>query len=179
MYSSSRSAKFGCTGRLLVFGGGHVVLPLLQSATVSTGWIDNNTFLAGYGAAQALPGPLFTFGAYLGAVAQPSPHGALGAAIVLVAIFLPGLLLLVGVLPFWDQLRTNQMSRALFAGVNPSVVGVLLVALYQPVWTSAVLRTSDFVSALACFLTLVVWKAPPWTVVIAATGLGVASSFLG
>jgi chromate transporter len=163
----------------LVFGGGHVVLPLLQSATVSTGWIDNNTFLAGYGAAQALPGPLFTFAAYLGAVAQPSPHGALGAAIALVAIFLPGLLLLAGVLPFWGQLRTNQASRALFAGVNASVVGVLLAALYQPVWMSAVLRPSDFVFALACFLALVVWKAPPWTVVIAATGLGVASSFLG
>jgi chromate transporter len=163
----------------LVFGGGHVVLPLLQSATVSTGWIDNNTFLAGYGAAQALSGPLFTFAAYLGAVAQPSPHGALGAAIALVAIFLPGLLLLVGVLPFWGQLRVNQTSRTLFAGVNASVVGVLLAALYQPVWTSAVLRPADFVFALACFLALVVWKAPPWMVVIAAAVLGVASSFLG
>jgi chromate transporter len=159
----------------LVFGGGHVVLPLLQSATVGTGWIDSNSFLAGYGAAQALPGPLFTFAAYLGAVAQPPPHGAVGAAIALVAIFLPGLLLLVGVLPFWDQLRANQTSRALFAGVNASVVGVLLAALYNPVWTSAVLRPADFVFSLACFLALVVWKAPPWMVVIAAAGLGAAS----
>jgi chromate transporter len=162
----------------LVFGGGHVVLPLLQSATVSTGWIDDNAFLAGYGAAQALPGPLFTFASYLGAVAQPSPHGALGAVIALIAIFLPGLLLLVGVLPFWDQLRSNHTSRALFAGVNASVVGVLLAALYQPVWTSAVLRPADFVFALACFLALVVWKAPPWMVVIGAAALGVVSSFI-
>ncbi|HMI53521.1 MAG TPA: chromate efflux transporter [Candidatus Saccharimonadales bacterium] len=163
----------------LVFGGGHVVLPLLQSATVSTGWIDNSTFLAGYGAAQALPGPLFTFAAYLGAVSGPPPHGALGAAIALVAIFLPGLLLLVGVLPFWDRLRSNQASRALFAGVNASVVGVLLAALYQPVWTSAVSRPRDFVFALAAFLALVVWKTPPWIVVASAALLGVLSGFLG
>jgi chromate transporter len=163
----------------LVFGGGHVVLPLLQSATVSTGWIDNPTFLAGYGAAQALPGPLFSFAAYLGTVSGPPPNGALGAAIALVAIFLPGLLLLVGVLPFWDQLRSNQASRALFAGVNSSVVGVLLAALYQPVWTSAVLRPGDFVFALAAFLALAVWKTPPWIVVAAAALLGVLSGFLG
>jgi chromate transporter len=162
----------------LVFGGGHVVLPLLQSATVGTGWIDNNTFLAGYGAAQALPGPLFTFGAYLGTVAQPSPHGALGATIALVAIFLPGLLLLVGVLPFWDQLRANPTSRALFAGVNASVVGVLLAALYLPVWTSTVLHPADFIFALACFTALAVWKAPPWVIVIVAAMLGAASSVL-
>jgi chromate transporter len=163
----------------LVFGSGHVVLPLLQSATVSTGWIDNNAFLAGYGAAQALPGPLFTFAAYLGAVAQLPPHGALGAAIALVAIFLPGLLLLVGVLPFWDRLRANSTSHALFAGVNASVVGVLLAALYQPVWTSTVLQPADFVFASVCFVALVVWKAPPWMVVIAAAALGAAASFLG
>jgi chromate transporter len=162
----------------LVFGGGHVVLPLLQSATVGTGWIGSNTFLAGYGAAQALPGPLFTFAAYLGTVAQPPPHGALGAAIALVAIFLPGLLLLVGVLPYWDQLRMNATSRALFAGVNASVVGVLLGALYQPVWTSTVLRPVDFMFALVCFVALVVWKAPPWMVVIAAATLGAVSRVL-
>jgi chromate transporter len=161
-----------------VFGGGHVVLPLLQSATVSTGWTDNNTFLAGYGAAQALPGPLFSFAAYLGAVVQPAPHGALGAAIALVAIFLPGLLLVIGVLPFWNQLRSSEKARALFAGVNASVVGILLAALYQPVWTSAVLRPTDFVVALAAFLALTVWKASPWLVVIATAMIGMASSFL-
>ena len=163
----------------LVFGGGHVVLPLLQSATVRTGWIDNNTFLAGYGAVQALPGPLFSFAAYLGAVRQTPPNGALGAAIALVAIFLPGLLLLVGVLPFWDHLRSHQASRALFAGVNASVVGVLLAALYQPVGTSAVLRPGDFVFAVAAFLALAVWKTRPWMVVIISALLGVLSSFAG
>ena len=176
--SSHAVAFFGAFYRsgALVFGGGHVVLPLLQSATVSTGWIGNNMFLAGYGAAQALPGPLFTFAAYLGAVAQPPPHGAPGAAIALGAIFLPGLLLLVGVLPFWDHLRSNEASRAFFAGVNASVVGVLLAALYQPVWTTAVLRPADFVFALTCFLALVVWKTPPWMVVIVAAALGGVTS---
>ena len=149
----------------LVFGGGHVVLPLLQSATVRTGWIDNPTFLAGYGAVQALPGPLFTFAAFLGAVAQPQPHGALGAAIALVAIFLPGLLLVIGALPFWNQLRASNKSRAVLAGVNASVVGILLSALYQPVWTSTILKPADFVVALAAFLALTVWKVPPWMVV--------------
>jgi chromate transporter len=162
----------------LVFGGGHVVLPLLQAATVSTGWTDNNTFLAGYGAAQALPGPLFSFAAYLGAVVQPPPNGALGAAIALIAIFLPGLLLVIGVLPFWNQLRSNEKSRAVFAGVNASVVGILLAALYQPVWTSAVLKSGDFVVALTAFLALTAWKAPPWMVVIATALMGAASSFL-
>lgn len=161
----------------LVFGGGHVVLPLLQAATVSTGWTDNSTFLAGYGAAQAMPGPLFTFAAYLGAVVHPEPHGAAGSAIALVAIFLPGLLLVIGILPFWNQLRSNERSRALFAGVNASVVGILLAALYQPVWTSAVLKPADFVIALIAFLALAVWKASPWLVVVATTTLGVMSSY--
>jgi chromate transporter len=162
----------------LVFGGGHVVLPLLQAATVSSGWTDNNTFLAGYGAAQALPGPLFSFAAYLGAVVQPAPHGALGAAIALIAIFFPGLLLVIGVLPFWNQLRSNEKSRAVLAGVNASVVGILLAALYQPVWTSAVLKPEDFVVTLAAFLALTVWKAPPWMVVIATAVMGAALGFL-
>ena len=155
-----------------------MVLPLLQAATVSTGWTDNNTFLAGYGAAQALPGPLFSFAAYLGAVVQPPPHGALGGAIALIAIFLPGLLLVIGVFPFWNQLRSNEKSRAVFAGVNASVVGILLAALYQPVWTSAVLKPADFVVALAAFLALTAWKAPSWMVVIATALMGAASSFL-
>jgi chromate transporter len=156
----------------LVFGGGHVVLPLLQSATVSTGWTDNNTFLAGYGAAQAVPGPLFTFAAYLGAVVQPPPHGAPGAAIALAAIFLPGLLLFIGVLPFWNQLRASDKSRAVLAGVNASVVGILLSALYQPVWTSTILKPKDFVVALAAFLALTIWKVPPWMVVATTAILG-------
>ncbi len=136
----------------LVFGGGHVVLPLLRAATVSTGWIDDNTFLAGYGAAQAVPGPLFTFSAYLGAVVKPEPHGAVGATIALLALFLPGLLLVISVLPFWNQLRSNAKTRALFAGVNASVVGILLAALYQPVWTSCVHEPFDFAVVLAAFL---------------------------
>jgi chromate transporter len=156
----------------LVFGGGHVVLPLLQSATVSTGWTDNNTFLAGYGAAQAVPGPLFTFAAYLGAVVQPPPHGALGAAIALAAIFLPGLLLVIGALPFWSQLRASDKSRAVLAGVNAGVVGILLSALYQPVWTSTILKPADFVVALAAFLGLTIWKVPPWMVVAITAILG-------
>jgi chromate transporter len=163
----------------LVFGGGHVVLPLLQAATVSPGWTDTNTFLAGYGAAQAVPGPLFTFAAYLGAVVNPPPHGAAGATLALVAIFLPGFLLVVGVLPFWNQLRSSESNSALFAGVNASVVGVLLAALYQPLWTGAVLKPSDFLVALAAFLALVVWKAPPWLVVAAALTLSVISTYFG
>jgi chromate transporter len=153
-----------------------VVLPLLQAATVGPGWTDNTTFLAGYGAAQAMPGPLFTFAAYLGAVVQPPPHGALGAFIALLAIFLPGVLLVVGVLPFWNQLRSNETSRTLYAGVNASVVGILLAALYQPVWTSAVLKPADFVVALTAFVALTVWKVPPWLVVIAAAAGGVILS---
>ena len=154
------------------------MLPLLQSATVSTGWIDNNTFLAGYGAAQALPGPLFTFAAFLGAVAQPQPHGVLGAAIALLVIFLPGLLLVIGALPFWNQLRGSDKSRAVLAGINASVVGILLSALYQPVWTSTILKPADFGAALAAFLTLTVWKAPPWIVVVGAAAGGILWSFL-
>ena len=161
----------------LVFGGGHVVLPLLQSATVSTGWVSNDDFLAGYGAAQALPGPLFTFSAYLGAVVHPEPHGAPGAIIALLAIFLPGLLLIVGILPFWNHLRSSTQTRALFAGVNASVVGILLAALYQPVWTTTVHKPADFAIALAAFLALAVWKAPPWCVVCAVALLGALASF--
>jgi chromate transporter len=162
----------------LVFGGGHVVLPLLQSATVNTGWTDNNTFLAGYGAAQAVPGPLFTFAAYLGAVMQAPPHGALGAAVAVAAIFLPGLLLVIGVLPFWNQLRASDKSRAVLAGVNASVVGILVSALYQPVWTSTILKPADFVVALAAFLGLTVWKAPPWMIVVGAAAGGILWTFL-
>lgn len=150
----------------LVFGGGHVVLPLLQSEVVNAGWMTNDTFLAGYGAAQAVPGPLFTFAAYLGAVVEPDPNGLLGATICLIAIFLPGFLLLLGTLPFWDSFRTRPTAQAAMRGANAAVVGILGAALYSPVWTSAVLSPRDFALALAGFLLLTVWKASPWIVVV-------------
>ncbi|MGB3338101.1 MAG: chromate efflux transporter [Devosia sp.] len=156
----------------LVFGGGHVVLPLLDAETVASGWISKDAFLAGYGAAQAVPGPLFTFAAYLGAVGNLAPNGITGAAIALVAIFLPGFLLLVGALPFWDALRTVPLAQAGMRGANAAVVGILGAALYDPVWLSAVLSPFDFVLALAGFVALVVWKAPPWTVVVALAAVG-------
>lgn len=160
----------------LVFGGGHVVLPLLQAEVVKPGWLTNDAFLAGYGAAQAVPGPLFTFAAYLGAVMGPSPNGIWGALICLVAIFLPGFLLLVGVLPFWDGLRRRPLAQAAMRGANAAVVGILGAALYSPVWTSAVLRPYDFALALTGFVLLVVWKAPPWIVVavMAVASIGLA-----
>lgn len=150
----------------LVFGGGHVVLPLLEAEVVRSGWVSENAFLAGYGVAQAVPGPLFTFSAYLGAVMGPSPNGVTGAAISLAAIFLPGFLLLLGTLPFWDRLSTYPLAQAAMGGANAAVVGVLGAALYNPVWTSAVLTSTDFALALSGFLLLVVWKAPPWIVVL-------------
>ena len=156
----------------LVFGGGHVVLPLLEAETVRTGWIDADTFLAGYGAAQALPGPLFTFAAYLGAAIEPIPgigaNGVFGAMIALAAIFLPGFLLLVGVIPFWNAFRARPAAQALMRGANAAVVGILGAALYTPVFTSAVIGPGSFALALTCFLLLMVWKLPPWAVVIVA-----------
>ncbi|WMT91192.1 chromate efflux transporter [Pelagibacterium sp. H642] len=152
----------------LVFGGGHVVLPLLQAETVAPGWVSEDAFLAGYGAAQAMPGPLFTFAAYLGAVLGPEPNGVAGAAIALAAIFLPGFLLLVGVLPFWNQLSARPWARAAMAGTNAAVVGILGAALYDPVFTSAITSPGAFALALVCFALLMVWKAPPWLVVIVA-----------
>jgi len=149
----------------LVFGGGHVVLPLLQSEVVPPGWVSNDAFLAGYGAAQAVPGPLFTFAAYLGAAMGPAPSGWAGAALCTVAIFLPAFLLTIGVLPFWDDLRRFRMVRAALVGVNAAVVGLLLAALYHPVWTSAIKSPADFGLGLAAFALLVFWKTPPWLVV--------------
>lgn len=158
----------------LVFGGGHVVLPLLRDAVVVPGWVSDNTFLAGYGAAQAVPGPLFTVAAYLGAVAGVAPGGVAGAAIALVAIFVPGILALIGTLPFWHELRGRPGARAAMAGVNAAVVGLLGAALYNPVWTSAVQSSSDFAIAATGFVLLVVWNAPPLLVVLlcAAAGIG-------
>lgn len=150
----------------LVFGGGHVVLPLLQAEVVAPGWVTTDAFLAGYGVAQAVPGPLFTFAAYLGAVMGPPPNGFAGAAVALIAVFLPGLLLVYGLLPFWDALRLRLTAQAAMRGTNAAVVGILGAALYSPVWTSAVLLPRDFALALAGFLSLTVWKMPPWIVVM-------------
>jgi len=150
----------------LVFGGGHVVLPLLQAEVVPPGWVSNDAFLAGYGAAQAVPGPLFTFAAYLGTVMGPAPNGWLGGLICLVAIFLPSPLLLVGVLPFWESLRRQRAVQAGLNGVNAAVVGLLLAALYNPVWTSAIFAPRDFAIGIVAFLLLALWRVPPWLVVI-------------
>jgi len=152
----------------LVFGGGHVVLPLLRDAVVAPGWVSDSTFLAGYGAAQAVPGPLFTFAAYLGAAAGIPPGGVAGAAIALVAIFIPGMLCLLGTLPFWHALRARQAARAAMRGTNAAVVGLLGAALYNPVWISAVQGPMDFAIAAAGFVLLVAWRAPPLLVVVLA-----------
>ncbi len=151
----------------LVFGGGHVVLPLLQAEVVPSGWVDNNAFLAGYGAAQAVPGPLFTFAAFLGASMNSGPSGWLGATICLLAVFAPSFLLVFGALPFWERLRGNRRSQAALAGVNAAVVGLLLAALYDPVWTSAIKAAEHFILAVLAFAALSYWKLPPWLVVIA------------
>lgn len=156
----------------LVFGGGHVVLPLLQASVVPPGWVTNDAFLAGYGAAQAVPGPLFTFAAYLGAVMGPAPNGWIGAAICLIAVFLPSFLLVVGALPFWEELRHRPMAQAALRGVNAAVVGLLLAALYNPVWTAGILNAGDFALAAAAFLLLVMWQVPPWLVVILSAAGG-------
>lgn len=150
----------------LVFGGGHVVLPLLQEAVVPTGWVSNDAFLAGYGAAQAVPGPLFTFAAFLGAVMTPAPHGVAGAAICLLAVFVPSFLLVFGALPFWEELRRRSTPQAALRGINAAVVGLLLAALYDPVWTAGIKSPLDFALGLGAFLLLFMWKTPPWLVVI-------------
>jgi chromate transporter len=150
----------------LVFGGGHVVLPLLKAAVVSPGWVSDDAFLAGYGAAQAVPGPLFTLAAYLGTVMQPQPSGWVGALIALVGIFLPSFLLIVGTLPFWQAVRRRAGAQAALRGVNAAVVGLLLAALYNPVWTSGVTGAAEFALACAAFLLLFMWTVPPWLVVV-------------
>jgi chromate transporter len=160
----------------LVFGGGHVVLPLLREGFVGPGWVTDDAFLAGYGAAQAVPGPLFTFAAYLGTVVKPAPHGVVGAALGLVSIFLPGVLILFGTLPFWERLRGRASARAAMAGINAAVVGLLAAALYNPVWTSSVRTVADGGLALAGFVLLTVWRVPPLFVVVltALGGVGLA-----
>lgn len=150
----------------LVFGGGHVVLPILNASVVPPAWVSNDTFLAGYGAAQAVPGPLFTFAAYLGTVMGPIPNGWLGGLICLVAIFLPSFLLVIGMLPLWNGIRHRVGIRAALNGVNAAVVGLLLAALYNPVWTNAIFSPADFIVGIVAFALLVFWQVPPWVVVI-------------
>lgn len=150
----------------LVFGGGHVVLPLLQAGVVDPGWVTPEQFLAGYGAAQAVPGPLFTFAAYLGTLSTVGPGGIAGAAIALTGVFLPGFLLLVGVLPFWNTFRSRAWAQALMRGANAAVVGILAAALYDPVFTTAITGPGPFALALLCFVLLIAWRLPAWAVVI-------------
>jgi chromate transporter len=150
----------------LVFGGGHVVLPLLEAQIVGPGWMDTDTFLTGYGAVQAMPGPLFSLAAYLGAAVGPEPNGLAGAAIALLAIFLPGFLVLLGVLPLWDRLRGKAGAQAALRGTNAAVVGILAMALYDPVWTGAITGWADVAIALAGFAALVRLAVPPFAVVI-------------
>ncbi|MDQ7857747.1 MAG: chromate efflux transporter [Armatimonadota bacterium] len=159
----------------LIFGGGHVVLPLLQAEVVSPGWVSADRFVAGYGAAQAVPGPLFTFAAYLGAVMRVGPGGPgglPGAAVALAAIFLPSFLLVIGALPFWNELRARPGFRAALRGINAAVVGLLLAALYHPVWTSAIAGPLDFAIALVAFGLLVLWRQPSWLIVLVAALAG-------
>jgi len=156
----------------LVFGGGHVVLPLLQAEVVPSGWVSKEMFMAGYGAAQAIPGPLFSFSAYLGAVSQVLPTGWIGAAICLVAAFLPSFLLIIGVLPFWEKMRQYSEMRYAMQGINAAVVGLLLSAFYNPVWTSAIFGPKDFALAAVSFLLLVFWALPSWIVVLFSALVG-------
>jgi chromate transporter len=163
----------------LVFGGGHVVLPLLREAFVTPGWVSDDAFLGGYGAAQAVPGPLFTFAAYLGTVVGPTPHGLAGAALGLIGIFLPGILVLLGTLPFWDSFRQRAGAQAMMRGVNAAVVGLLGAALYNPVWTSSVKAPGDFGIALVGFVLLMAWRAPPLLVVVISALSGMALVLFG
>ncbi len=163
----------------LVFGGGHVVLPLLREAFVTPGWLSDNAFLAGYGAAQAVPGPLFTFAAYLGTAVSAEPHGLAGAALGLLGIFLPGMLVLLGVLPFWDSFRKRPNAQAIMRGVNAAVVGLLGAALYNPVWSTSVKTSGDFGVALLGFVLLIAWRAPPLIVVAISAAGGILLAMTG
>lgn len=163
----------------LVFGGGHVVLPLLRDAVVAPGWVSDSTFLAGYGAVQAVPGPLFTFAAYLGMAGSGPLGGVAMAALALVAIFLPGLLLLIGVLPFWAALRSRPRAQSAMRGTNAAVVGLLGAALYDPIWVGAVHRPSDFALALLGFVLLAVWRTAPLLVATLGAVAGLALTLLG
>ncbi|HYL70225.1 MAG TPA: chromate transporter, partial [Candidatus Dormibacteraeota bacterium] len=163
----------------LVFGGGHVVLPLLRDAVVAPGWVSDSVFLSGYGAAQAVPGPLFSFAAYLGAVLNVGPGGLAGAAVALVAIYLPGILLLLGALPMWQSLRGVRHAPAVVSGIHAAVVGVLAAALYDPLWITAVHTRGDLAVAAAGFLLLAAWRVPPLAVVLTGAAGGLALAALG
>jgi chromate transporter len=156
----------------LVFGGGHVVLPLLEAEMVKTGWVTKDAFLAGYGATQAVPGPLFTFAAFLGGILNGPISGVLGALVALLSIFLPSFLLVYSVLPFWKSLRVKPRIRAALAGINSSVVGILFAVLYQPVFLGGVSAPDDFIGVIIAFWALMYWKLPPWLVVIAGGAIG-------
>ena len=156
----------------LVFGGGHVVLPLLEAEVVPPGWVTKDVFIAGYGAAQAVPGPLFTFAGYLGTAMDVVSPRWLGGLLALGAIFLPSFFLVAGVLPFWERLRRVARVRRALMGVNAAVVGLLLAALYDPVWTSAIRAPEDFALAVGAFVLLAIWRVPPWAVVALAAGAG-------
>lgn len=158
----------------LVFGGGHVVLPLLEQELVPTGWITEEAFLAGYGATQAVPGPLFTFAAYLGTVM----NGWFGGLIATAAIFLPAFLLILGALPFWDMLRNNEKIKGAVMGVNAAVIGILISALYTPIWTSSILKPADFALAAILFVMLLYFKLPPWVIVVTGGAGGMLIGFL-
>jgi chromate transporter len=162
----------------LVVGGGHVVLPLLEAEVVAPGWVGGDEFLAGYSAAQAVPGPLFTFAGYLGALAEPGPGGVAGAALALVGIFLPGFLILIGVLPFWSALRSRPLAQGFIRGASAAVVGILAAALYDPVFTSAIIDPATFALAVACFVLLTIANAPPWSVVLLGAATGILFEFL-
>ncbi|MEZ2624581.1 chromate efflux transporter [Paenalcaligenes hominis] len=159
----------------LVFGGGHVVLPLLESEVVATGWVSPDTFLAGYGAAQAVPGPLFTFAAFLGAAMPTTPNGWVGGVVAVIAIFLPSFLLVIGAIPFWGRLRQNTRAQAALIGVNAAVVGLLLAAFYRPVWLSTIHGLPDLLGAAVAFVALSWLRCPPWLVVVLG---GVVGAFL-
>jgi chromate transporter len=163
----------------LVFGGGHVVLPLLQAAVVAPGWVGQDVFLAGYGATQAMPGPVFTFAAFLGGIETPTPNGWSGALLATVSIFAGSFLLVGGLLPFWATLRHRPAVRAAMRGVNAAVVGVLLAALFNPIWISAVHTSADFAVALVAFLLLTLWITPPWLVVVLGAAVGQIVAVIG
>lgn len=163
----------------LVFGGGHVVLPLLQSQIVTHGWVLNDIFLAGYGAAQAAPGPLFSFAAFVGAVSSQNPSGWIGSIAALVAIFLSGYLLIIGVLPFWESLQRLDGVRRAMTGINASVVGILLAALFNPVMTNAVHSITDLAAAVVCYILLKIFSRAPWTVIILLVVFGGIFNYIG
>jgi len=163
----------------LVFGGGHVVLPLLNNAVVTPGWVSSSQFLAGYGLTQAMPGPLFTFSAYLGTVMSVKPNGILGGLIALVSIFLPSFLLVYGPLPFWNSLMNRLAFQSISGGINAAVVGILLAALYNPIFITSVTSPADFGLAVGLGLLLFVWKRPPWNVVLIAALGGLLIGLLG